>query len=545
MRGIALWVVLVPLCWIAFELVLALFGVGDEAEHALLPYQNLATPLFDAAGDGAGARFVAREERLGSRAFAVQKPPELVRVVCLGGSAMRGLGYSPNASIPGYLERGLNACAPAGRRFEVLNWAVVGISSRQVRDMCADAVALHSPDLVVVCTGNNEFLELHARKYRELGETGLGGVLSRVQGLRSFHLLSLLLPRQAPIGPSAEEEIRLTASEFVERVEITEPEVRAVLAEYRSNLEETASICRTAGVPLVLMTEPANLRWNDPHPEEDWDERVLAEWQIAREAWPATRAERLALVLAEVEKRLAGAAGSERSALAFLRAKCEEERGDLEAARRSYILAQDADPRRRRTTTEMHAIVSSVAEERGAHLFDTVAFFRGIQTIPDFRLLYDHIHYTPEGALRVAGRLAAEVLALLLPEVGDRSPALAAFQDETLERLAERLRLGEDFPAADEWVGFCFDPALVADRDLWKYERQLQELRTLVAARDAPNETAVQRGKALTYLGNALSFLAGKQGEARACYEQALELVPEWDAVLRHDLELLRIRASQ
>jgi len=556
---IAARVLFLPLCWVAFELVLALLGVGGGAHGAFLPYQDLALPLYERSGtegtegdagpryvahESAGPRYVAHERRLGARTFAAEKPADVVRVFCLGGSAMRGLGYSPNASIPGTLERALAAVAPPGRRFEVLNGGVVGIASGQVRAMCADVVARYAPDLVVVMSGNNEFLELHARKFQELEETPLTRLAGRIRDLRSFQLLRSVLHRGAPagtaVGPSDSDGIRMTASEFIAEVEITPAEIDAALQEYRANLEGIAASCARANVPLVLMTVPANLRWNDPRPEADWVERALADQGLEEARWPAARSARLALLEEELQRHTADASDEQRSALAYLAGKCAEERGDLEAARRAYVLAQDSDPHRRRTTTAMNALVAAVAQHDGARLFDTVALFRSIEPIPAFDLMYDHIHTTPEGALRIATALARDVLALLVPGRGDPGPGLEAFATEERARLAERVRLGEDFPEPDRWIGFCFDPGLLADRDLWKYERQVHALRVLVDG-DAAGVPPERRGKALTWLGNALSFELGREEEARACYREARELVPEWsDAV---DAGLRRLEA--
>jgi len=518
-----------PLLWIAFEGALALLGIAGPEDQPLLPYQQVRVPLYEARGE----RFQAHEERLGARTFAVEKPADLVRVFCLGGSAVRGLGTSPNASLPAYLERTLTACGPPGKRYEVLNAGVVGISSRQVRAMCADVVARYAPDLVVVCSGNNEFLELHARKYQELQDASPGRALAaRIRGLRSFRLLRSLRPRRAAVEPSATTEVRMTATEFIAEVEITPADVEGALAEYQDNLEAIAATCAETGVPLCLLTVPANLRWSDPRPEPDWDERLCAAWQLAP---PAGREARLAALRAEAGRRLEAASGAARSELAYLRGKCEEALGDLDAARASYLLAQDSDEHRRRTTTAMNALVTAAARDHGARLVDTVAFLATLEPIPGFRWMYDHIHTTPEGALRLAGRVAEEVVSTLFPD-GPPLAGLAEFQATTRAALEARIAAGEDFPESDAWIGFSFDPALLADRDLWKYDRSVAALR---AAAEAPDADPAHRGKVLTFLGNALSFELGGRARARACYEEAATLVPAWGAALAGNLARL------
>src|ERR1700752_1543373 len=103
--------------WALLELILMLLGAGRAAR--ILPYQEVALPLFVEQADG--ARFTAHEARLGTRMFEVHKPAGLTRIFVLGGSSVRGLGSSPNPSFPAYLERVLQHEGYPGRTFEVLN----------------------------------------------------------------------------------------------------------------------------------------------------------------------------------------------------------------------------------------------------------------------------------------------------------------------------------------------------------------------------------------------------------------------------------------
>ena len=530
------------LVWGLLEFALMLFGAGG-GETRILPYQELALPLFHEQG---GARFAANEARLGTQVFDAKKLPGLTRVFVLGGSSVRGLGYGPNASFPAYLERVLEREGYPGRRFEVVNCGIVGISSDQERDMCADIVARYDPDLVMVCSGNNEFLELHARLYHELHRSALRAALDGTVGrLRTFRVVKGLLEKpRIVLGPDASEGVQLTATEFIAEVDVTRELYDERVAHYRQNLEAIARTCHDAGVPLVLMTTPANLRWNDPRPDGRFEAELLEKWGVARELWPEEGPDRSRFVLAALDERRADAS-MDAFELAFLRGKCLEALGRIDEARAAYVEAMDLDQRYRRTTSAFNRAVVEIAQESGVPLVETRAACEALEAIPAYRSFYDHIHFTPEGALNVAVFVAERLREWRLFDPAPESPSeLEAFQQRVLAELDERARAGEDFPEHDRWIGFNFDAGMLAARDLWKYDIGVRNLAASVRE-DAPAPLPdVRRGKALTYLGNALAFEVGRGDQASRAYRRALELVPEWGDVLRANLAALEERAA-
>lgn len=532
------------LVWALLELALMLFGVGGASETPILPYQKVALPLFHE--DRGGTKFTANEARLGTQVFAAEKPAGLTRVFVLGGSSMRGLGYSPNASFPAYLERALEREGYPGRSFEVVNCGIVGISSDQERAICADIVARYDPDLILVCSGNNEFLEMHARLYYELHRSALRAALDGTVGrLRTYRFAKALVAKpKLVLGPDAREGIQLTATEFIAEVDVTRELYDERVARYRQNLGAIARTCRDAGVPLVLMTTPANLRWNDPRPEGGFETELLARWGVAEERWPPEGPERAQLVLAGLDERR-GAASMDAFELAFLRGKCLEALGRIDEARAAYVEAMDLDERYRRTTSAFNRAVIEVAEKSGVLLAETRAACEALEPIPAYRSFYDHIHFTPEGALNVAVFVARHLREWRVFDPAPETPSqLEGFQQGVLAEIDERVRVGEDFPEHDRWIGFDFDAGMLTERDLWKYDLGVRSLAASVRD-DAPAPLPeARRGKALTYLGNALSFEVGRGEEASRAYRRALELVPEWGDVLRANLAALEERAS-
>jgi lysophospholipase L1-like esterase len=74
----------------------------------------------------------------------------LVRLAVLGDSFSFGLGVPVEDAYPEVLERALNSSAPAGRRFDVLNFSVPGYSSRQEAVAMTAKVLPWRPQVVIL-----------------------------------------------------------------------------------------------------------------------------------------------------------------------------------------------------------------------------------------------------------------------------------------------------------------------------------------------------------------------------------------------------------
>ena len=99
---------------------------------------------------------------------------------------------------------------------------------------------------------------------------------------------------------------------------------------------------------------------------------------------------------------------------------------------------------------------------------------------------------------------------------------LPDYQDLLLlePRLAEVEAPGVDSLAVEDWMGFAFDPSMIHDRDLWKYDKVLRELDARVAAH--PEDVAAR-----VYRGNGHYLRLGGGVEAARDYRAALEVDPE------------------
>ena len=146
--------------------VAALFLLGLEAGTRLLPldrwerdHPNTTYPRF-VPGEGADAGWYVTNDHfknaMGYNRLARVKPQGLKRVFILGGSAALGWPRPMEISFSGYMQRALDRVAPG--RFEIVNCAAMSYGSHRVLDLLPDVLRMQ-PDLVIVWSGNNEYVE--------------------------------------------------------------------------------------------------------------------------------------------------------------------------------------------------------------------------------------------------------------------------------------------------------------------------------------------------------------------------------------------------
>jgi lysophospholipase L1-like esterase len=514
----------------AVEGGLRLSGLGgpDETRTSRLRYQRIWFPTLAPARRADGTEVLRPvDPRLGFQSILREKPPDGLRVIAFGGSATAGLGGSPNATFSRELERILRAAHPE-RSVEVLNLGVVALSSKQVKLLVAEASRDYDPELLVVYSGNNEFLEVHAEKYAEARATPLSRLLGRITDLHLYRAVHGLVrrPRRDASMPErglSSEELRLSQDEIIQHVSMTEAEVGEVVDRYEGNLREMVGAARAAGVPILLATVASNWRWRG---RSD----LPADWLDARlgEPGPATP-ERYRAAKERLAALLEACPPDERSALLYERAVAEEALGELDAARADYRAAMNADPHLRRALDAANQRVRRVAAQDGARLLDVVELLsrQARDGIVGWGEFYDYVHFTPRGNALVAAGIYQAMRAMgVVPEApGFDLPGFLA------ARLAQLEALRSDPFAVEEWLGFGFDPAAVHDRDLWKYDKLLASLDARLAA--DPRDVV-----ALVYRGNASYFRRDGGADAARDWRAALALAPG-DPAIRANLARL------
>jgi tetratricopeptide (TPR) repeat protein len=327
--------------------------------------------------------------------FPAEKPAGSLRVFCLGGSASAGWPHPKQEIYSAYLEQALARAFP-WRPIQVINASAHAYAAYRVR-LLFDQVIELDPDLIVVYSGNNEFLE--KRTYLPHREQ-LEPFLDVANSLAGFRLARAWLgPRLFPenaLSAQKRQHVAFAIWSKVKQVALdlrTDPEQFAqVKSHYRRSIEAIAEGAQQRGVPLVLVSVPVNLR--------DWHPNVSVHAPAGgdREKWKrAYDSGRIALLRNEpgeaalhFESALAMDPGHAESH--FLLARALDRTQEWERAYAHYDRARDLDHNPFRAISEFNDALHDIAARHpGVYLADAEAAFRSASAprAPGFDLLPD------------------------------------------------------------------------------------------------------------------------------------------------------------
>ncbi|MFO7870460.1 MAG: SGNH/GDSL hydrolase family protein [Kiritimatiellia bacterium] len=160
LRKTGLAVAVPLLLFVALELVLLVVGVEPATDRD--PFVGFASvePLFVKEQSNGRTWWVTASNKLdyfNPQRFPAGKGGDTYRIFCLGGSTTYGRPYEDVTSFCGWLRELLPAVQPS-RRWEVLNAGGISYASYRVVELMKE-LNRYDPDLYVVYTGHNEFLE--------------------------------------------------------------------------------------------------------------------------------------------------------------------------------------------------------------------------------------------------------------------------------------------------------------------------------------------------------------------------------------------------
>lgn len=430
--------------------VAAVFLLGLELAASLLPLDRYEMKFTDQAypffvpGEGEFAdRYVTSphfQSVMNFQTFARTKPPGVVRVFFLGGSAALGWPASDECAATGFLRRALEKAAPG--RYEIINAAAMSFGSHRVLDVLQDVVEL-DPDLVVIWSGNNEYVErnvyaprLAGRRARQLQRLLLKSRLYRALRVGIFRLAPSLVRRTRGSDLTNLREIPQVHRGRLGRL----PEIdREVLENYKRNLAGMATVLRDHEVTGVFCTVPVNLsawapysippRFGDPAQAQAWN-NLMGEGvdQLDRGEHRA----------AAVRFEQALAMTPDHALVAYFEAQALQRLGEFARAGALFQKARDFDARPVRAlgpyNQEVRALAAAGRGIAGVDLERALLEASG-PNLMGMDLFYDYCHPTRQGHVLVARSL--------LPALAGVAPA-----GVTPGSIAA-LTIGDDCPPRD------------------------------------------------------------------------------------------------
>jgi len=507
----------------AVEVILALAGVEPIARRED-PYVGFSAqaPLFLAQQQDGGVTMVTAPNKrrwFNRQQFSRLKANRTYRIFCLGGSTTYGRPYEDPTSFCGWLRELLPAAEPA-KRWEVINAGGISYASYRIVKV-AEELASYEPDLFVVYTGHNEFLE--ERTYRTIKRLppllrNVGAVLSQT---RLYAVADRLIrgPSPKPASPRAGELEKEVATKLDNGVgpdayERDERLQKNILEDFRMNLQRIVRIARDSGAEVMLITPASNLADCAPFKSQHRDALSEAD----RRRWEdAMQRARHAMADGQFESSLrtidlAAHIDPRPANLHFLRGRVLLKLQRYAEAKQAFLRARDEDICPLRALTPIVQTVREVAATEKVPLvdFQQQVARRSDHAIPGKAIFLDHVHPTIEGhrmlALAIMKRM--NTLGILAPD--------ASWGREAIERVVQRVESRVDRQAQG-----------MALRNLakvltWAGKHEEADRLALRAARLVANdaETRVLAGNALLAKGDLAAAI--KQ------FRQALNIDPNY-----------------
>jgi len=511
--------------WLAIEGGLRLAGVATALERDD-PYVGFeaALPLFvpGEVEDEPAAYVTASNKKkfFNAQKFVANKTAETRRVFCLGGSTTYGRPYDDATSFCGFMRVSLEAIEPSVD-WQVVNAGGISYASYRVASV-VDEITRYAPDLLVVYTGHNEFLE--ERTYRGLRtrSSWRNALDRRLRTLRSYSVLeSVFEESMADAGSqrdtlSAEVETRLDSSIGLDAYTRDDELAVHVDEHFRMNLERIVRRSRQAGAEVLLVVPAGNLADSAPFKSELSPHQSSDAGATFYNAFDTGVAAHRDGDLARAEEMLAHAVSLDpRHAHArYEYGRVLVARGQHAKGRREFVAARDEDVCPLRARSEISDTVRDVATRLDVGVVDFPALIvqrSGPDASPhgaDWFL--DHVHPTIEGNRVLARAILGELhrMQWLQRDPNDRLAAI--------EQAEQRVRDGIDEVA---------------------HGISLRNLAKVLSWAGKTEEAARAAGGALDLLGDdaeslfILSLDASELGDHRRAVtllREALRLDPEW-----------------
>lgn len=423
-RLLAITVALLPLVGLELLCVVMDWGAADDRGDPFIGFEG-TRPLF-VKDEAAGRYRIAENRYLCFRPdeFAIEKAANEFRVFCLGGSTVQGRPYAIETSFTKWFEHSLAAADPS-RTFDVVNCGGISYASYRLVPILEE-VLLYEPDLIILYTGHNEFLEDRTYQPIKGRSTWHRWSLQAAMRLRLYRIVwsqwnawqtrdeqGAQVDRQRATLPT-EVEARLDYEGGLQQYQRDPVWNAGVVEHFEVNLRRMVRQCREKRIPMWLVNPVCNLRSSPPFKSLNRDDLSLADrqqWQRLREeaselfAGSTSQALQLLLQALEIDDQHAG--------LAYDLGKAYEMLGQMTKAREFFLKAKELDICPLRMTEPLRERLKLVASSEQVPLIDVAGMFqrKSRDGIPGGFYLVDHVHPSITGHQMIADLLMQEAIA--------------------------------------------------------------------------------------------------------------------------------------
>ena len=401
--------------FLAFEFFLGAIG-WQQLDGVKDPFVGFSSsrPLFELNEDRTEYEISeSRKPLFCDESFPVEKSPDQFRIFCIGGSTVQGRPFAIETSFSTWLELSLQV-ADDSKQFNVINCGGVSYASYRLAPVVEEILG-YQPDLIVLYTGHNEFLE--DRTYEAVKNTSplILSVHEQLSRLKTYSFLRSLASNdqsdnsQIEILPE-EVEARLDFRNGLEQYTRDEAWKTNVVSHFRHNLNRIALAARSADVPLMICNPVSNLRDASPFKSENQSGLSTAQksqfessfQRLTADANPAASIEELKALL-EIDPSHAE--------LQYRIGQAYQIAGDFENAKRHLIESKEQDVCPLRIIEPMYEVIKTITQRHEIPLIDVKSLFESKATdgIAGSELLVDHIHPSMRGHQLIAEMILEEM----------------------------------------------------------------------------------------------------------------------------------------
>lgn len=491
--------------------------------------------------------------------FPKIKAPGTYRIFCLGGSTTYGHPFEDTTSFCGWLREFLPAADPS-RNWEVVNAGGISYASYRVANLMNE-LARYEPDLFIVYTGQNEFLE--ERTYRSVRGIPRWIISAKVilSKSRIFSIMtSVLAPSEKrrqkhdPASAILAGEVREILNDTIGPTTYTRNEElkRDVLAHFKFNLRRMISIANSSASRILFIVPASNAKDMSPFKSENKSGIAAAD----RSAWAILYQEGREL---QKNGKTGAALGRYREAI-----RIDDAYADLHfrtgrvlvslnrygEAGRSFQRAIDEDICPLRAATPFVSAVRETPDGSGALLVDFEKLLKadclrryGHEVLGKEYFL-DHVHPTIEGNRMLA---IALVDRLQRDHIVDTGPA---WNDDTIAVISRRVEGSLDAKKKAyallilgktlDWAGRLEEGARLLEQSSRMFRDNSYDVLGLLANSAARRGRA---GKAVAYYREALRY-DPEDGKARFYLAYYLQEQGKLDDALAQYAESIRVNTT-
>lgn len=441
--------------FLLLELLLAVAGIQPTgANHDPFVGFESSIPLYvQQTHDGQPWMRTANNKLsyFNAQRFPKRKAANTTRIFCLGGSTTFGRPYNDTTSFAGWL-RELLPVADASNHWEVINAGGISYASYRVAAVMEE-LASYSPDLFIIYTGHNEYLE--ERTYSDLKNSSpvirrLNSPLFQTRTFSVIHRSLTSLEASLTKTPSNRSD-RFTLPSEVDAIldhsagpeayhrdNLRHPEV---LKHFDFNLARMVRIARSVNASVIFVTPASNLKDFSPFKSEhrsDLGDEQRQQWFRLFEKGAQHQAQ------GDLDQALSSFAAANRidngqADLHYRIAKLLFAKEEFVAARAAFQRAIDTDVCPLRATSEIQRRIERTAISHRVPLVDFDSILKDAclekhgHGNPGSEYFLDHVHPTIE-----TNRLLALAIIEAMRQAGSVKPD-RPLQEEAIAEVSRRI----------------------------------------------------------------------------------------------------------